>query len=985
MTTNERADRIAQLVSAYLASGRSDAAAYAAEHSQGDADVQRLLLEAIQLAATPVGGGTVILGDDTPVDPDHGRRIDGRYVIERRLGEGGFGVVYLVRDEVHRGNLRALKTLRAALLADEELVQRFRNEIITLKAVAHRFVPKFHGDGRTEEGDLYYVMDYVDGRRLDDILLQDGPMAPDRIVAVVRQVLEVLDYAHEKGVYHRDLKPANLILVKAGTPDEEVRVLDFGIAKISSTDDEFSELESLHTMQGGAIGTPHYMAPEQVDGRGGIDGKTDLYALGVIVYQMCSGRVPFSGKTSMEIAAARLTQAPPPLDASTPEWLRDLVMRLLQRQKEKRPGTRELRLELDHLSKGQRELKRMTTWIGAGILAIALGVSWLLYRGHSQPQQDQTTTNTNAPVVAPPNPVTSAPVAFLEPADGTRVANPDVSVVIDARGRDSVFIADREVKVGSDGIARTTLRVAADQTARITVRDAAGTELGARSIYVDTRPPALTVNVPDGVLAKGAEWWTAQSSLLVRGTVTDGADGQLPAKPITFGSNEPQAVDAAGGFDLPVTLTGGRQELLVRASDSVGLSTSVVRGLSLDAAAPSIEFSTSSEATELDRLRLQGRVTDMLSKTAKLVRAAGSDDLALDTNGGFSVEVALQPGLNEFVVEAQDELANRASAIFRVERRRAVVGIANVTPESGRVFAAFDARATISASTNQRASRVEVSRNGATLDLPLRPRADGFELELPLQFGANVFRLVPYGDDGVAGRPFDLSYVRTQPALPAGCVLGDDVQLDAQGRPKLVLHERSGLVLVLVSGDVAQAPFYIAQHEFTIGAARRARPSFYESPERATEIWDRVPKSTADAHPAILVTFDEAKELCRDLGLRLCTTAEWEAASGARDGRTYPWGKDWIAGACNADDPADSFRYTAPVMSFASDVSPHGAFDMAGNVSEWCTADDKPALRGGNWYSSPETCKLLHVRNPPAKRSDFVGFRPALDAPALPR
>jgi formylglycine-generating enzyme required for sulfatase activity len=72
-------------------------------------------------------------------------------------------------------------------------------------------------------------------------------------------------------------------------------------------------------------------------------------------------------------------------------------------------------------------------------------------------------------------------------------------------------------------------------------------------------------------------------------------------------------------------------------------------------------------------------------------------------------------------------------------------------------------------------------------------------------------------------------------------------------------------------------------------------------------------------------------------------------------------------------------------MSFASDVSPHGAFDMAGNVSEWCTADDKPALRGGNWYSSPETCKLLHVRNPPAKRSDFVGFRPALDAPALPR
>jgi len=997
--TQARIDRLlAEYEALRAADPALDPARFASERCGDDEPLRAALLARLAASGETLlhVGGTVRLSDDAPVDPEAGRRIDGRYVVERRLGEGGFGVVYLVRDEVHKGHLRALKTLRAALVTDQELVQRFRNEIITLKAVAHRHVPKFHGDGRTEDGDLYYVMDYVDGARLDEVLKREGSLAPDRIVRIVRQVLEVLDFAHEKGVYHRDLKPANLILIKPGTPDEEVRVVDFGIAKIDSDDEEFSELESLHTMQGGAIGTPHYMAPEQVDGRGGIDGRTDLYALGIIIYQMCSGRVPFTGKTSMEVAAARLTQAPPPLDASTPDWLRSLVMRLLERQKERRPGTRELRLELDHISRGQRDIKRLIQWLAAGILVIALGVGALLWRdGTSQPEVAVApVTPGPGPVqpvtndVQPPSPSAPRelpPVGFLTPPEGLRSASPDIEVALDARERQVVVIGDREVQVGTDGVARTVVRLPADQSTTIVVRDLDGAQLATRAVFVDGRPPRVDVTLPDGVVERGSEWWTARSALTLRGRVEDGPDGALAARPIALASGEPQALDAAGGFEFATTLREGRQELSLRAVDATGQASTWTRTVVLDSTPPQISISTPSEAVTGDRVRLEGRVNDVVSSTARLVRDGQQQTLPLDAEGRFSVELSLAVGVNAVALEAQDLLGNAASSAWRIERVRESLKVLSQAPESGRLLTALDASVKVSVTTSQRCSKVEVQRAGATLQVATDLRDDGFELELPLAFGANLFRVSIHDAQGVAGPVLELTYVRPAPAAPAGCVLPTRFELDANGRPLAVLHERSGLELVLVPAVGTAPPFYAARHEATIGAVRRVRASFYDEPERATEIWDRVPRSQSDLYPAILVTFDEAKAVCRDFGLRLPTVAEWEMLASGGDGRTYPWGNDWIPGACNADQQEDSQAYTAPVGSFPKDRSPCGALDVAGNVSEWCTFGDAPALRGGNWYSSPETCRLQHMRNPPAKRSDFVGFRPVLDAPALGR
>jgi len=191
-------------------------------------------------------------------------------------------------------------------------------------------------------------MEFVDGVTLAAVLRdleqRKERLAPDRMVRILRRVLQVLDYAHSRGIVHRDLKPGNIMLVRPGTDAEDVRLLDFGIAKVVRGATDRFDLPSLNTL--GGIGTPHYMAPEQLRGKA-FDGRTDLYALGVILYQMCAGCFPFKGDSDIAVVTARLVDDPDPLpdDPPTPDWMRALVFSLLERSQDKRPSTREV-LEL---------------------------------------------------------------------------------------------------------------------------------------------------------------------------------------------------------------------------------------------------------------------------------------------------------------------------------------------------------------------------------------------------------------------------------------------------------------------------------------------------------------------------------------------------------------------------------------------------------------------------------------------------------------
>ncbi len=256
-----------------------------------------------------------------------GERFADRYRIGELVGRGGMGAVYRVFDEAV-GDTVALKTLSTPQGCTEAVVERFRREVRLARRVTHPNVARIHDLGE-HRGIHFLTMEYVDGRDLGSVGETEGRLAPAQAAALLHPVAEALAAAHGAGVVHRDLKPANILLERTG----RVVLTDFGIARGLA-----GEATALHT--NGPIGTPQYMAPEQLAGEP-VDGRTDLYALGLVLYELLTGQHAFSGPTPIAIAFARLKQPAPDPRASVtlPDELADLVVRCLARAKDDRPGT----------------------------------------------------------------------------------------------------------------------------------------------------------------------------------------------------------------------------------------------------------------------------------------------------------------------------------------------------------------------------------------------------------------------------------------------------------------------------------------------------------------------------------------------------------------------------------------------------------------------------------------------------------------------
>jgi serine/threonine-protein kinase len=282
---------------------------------------------------------------------------DNRYRIVRSIGEGGFGKVYLVEDDFHDGDRLALKLIHSKHQQEANFEQRFINEIRILRTLQHPGIPQIFNDGKTQKGIIYYTMTYVEGISLEYILKKYKALPPLQIAQIVRQIISILDYAHSMGVVHRDLKPSNIILSNFGSKNERANILDFGIAKILCHDKILEQAKSMVTQK--AIGTPHYMAPEQVQGLE-VNARTDLYALGVMIYRMVTGKLPFHGKTSVEIAMAHVLKEPEPIDdGKTPSSLNFLIKKLLSKANKQRPSSQEIHKILDTLSKGHTEFRKV--------------------------------------------------------------------------------------------------------------------------------------------------------------------------------------------------------------------------------------------------------------------------------------------------------------------------------------------------------------------------------------------------------------------------------------------------------------------------------------------------------------------------------------------------------------------------------------------------------------------------------------------------
>ena len=240
----------------------------------------------------------------------HGSRIvAGRYQIVRKIGSGGMGAVYLAR-QVNVGNQVAIKFLPAHLADDADLRRRFEREAALTLQVTHPGAAQLLDAGQDEDGRLYLVFEFVEGDDLSTLLDRDGALAYDEAFAVTLKVAEALAYAHHKDVIHRDIKPEN-IRVRRDLAGLHVKVLDFGIARV--TDEAATRL----TVEGGVAGTPRYMAPEQITG-GTIDARTDVYALGLVLFEMLTGRKAFDGKSPSQLMWAQLNEPVPPLRSVQP-------------------------------------------------------------------------------------------------------------------------------------------------------------------------------------------------------------------------------------------------------------------------------------------------------------------------------------------------------------------------------------------------------------------------------------------------------------------------------------------------------------------------------------------------------------------------------------------------------------------------------------------------------------------------------------------
>jgi serine/threonine-protein kinase len=270
-----------------------------------------------------------------PPDPLVGRTIDGRYLVESVLGEGGMGLVYKARHTVLNKPL-AIKVLRPEVSNDEEIITRFRQEAQSASAIGNQHIIDISDFGTLPDSSTYFVMEFLNGIDLTGAIEQTTPMDPRRAMHIAKQLCLALGAAHEAGIVHRDLKPDNIYLIKRGGDADFVKVLDFGIAKVGGGTKKL-------TKAGQVFGTPHYMSPEQCAGSG-TDQRTDIYALGVILYEMACGKVPFDADNLMGVLTKHMYEEPiaphalpPPVNV--PPSLEAVILKCLAKQPDVRYQT----------------------------------------------------------------------------------------------------------------------------------------------------------------------------------------------------------------------------------------------------------------------------------------------------------------------------------------------------------------------------------------------------------------------------------------------------------------------------------------------------------------------------------------------------------------------------------------------------------------------------------------------------------------------
>ena len=285
----------------------------------------------------PLQADATVSGCFGYVDPLVGHTLDEKYRLEERLGIGGMGTVYRARHLLIDRPV-AVKVLNQRFVEDEAARTRFSREARACGRLQHANAVTVTDFGQSHDGYVYLVMELLEGRTLREVLAKEAPLDAARAVSLMLQISAAVAAAHEAGIIHRDLKPANVFIVQRADVPAVVKVLDFGIAKLAA--DSLDEDDRMTLTQFGAmIGTPRYMSPEQCDGAE-LTPAADVYSLGVILYEMLTGAVPFSGSTPLAIAmkhTSEFPRSPREIVSSIPPALEELVLHTLEKNPQNRP------------------------------------------------------------------------------------------------------------------------------------------------------------------------------------------------------------------------------------------------------------------------------------------------------------------------------------------------------------------------------------------------------------------------------------------------------------------------------------------------------------------------------------------------------------------------------------------------------------------------------------------------------------------------
>jgi serine/threonine-protein kinase len=379
----------------------------------------------------PLDGTTLVSEDLAPEElrPKHERlenKVLGSYQLDEVLAEGGMGIIFMAKH-IKLGRRVALKMLRPQFSDNRKAVTRFFREARAVNEIQHDNIIEITDFIEDYRGDNYYIMELLEGQDLRKLIMREGPLSVPRSLGIAIQIANALSAVHAAGIVHRDLKSENVFLVKRGENPDFVKLLDFGVAKMIRDVEE----DDMHkTIAGTILGTAEYMSPEQASGKP-VDFRTDVYSLGVILYEMLSGRRPISGKSFSEIIYNQITATPVRLSQlkdmsiNMPLHLEDLIMQCLEKDPESRPQSmEEMEARLRNIGREEsvqcetasrefptvQKSNRLAFWAVTVVLLLGLGIG-LFYMfppdtagSEVKPQNDPPPVNDVKPEPKPPDP-----------------------------------------------------------------------------------------------------------------------------------------------------------------------------------------------------------------------------------------------------------------------------------------------------------------------------------------------------------------------------------------------------------------------------------------------------------------------------------------------------------------------------------------------------------------------------------------------------